>query len=803
MSLHALQHVALTSGPDNPLLPQLLNAINNATHIDLAVSFIRYSGWRLLRTALEDAQMRGVKIRMLTSDYMYVTEPSALSSMLSLSDNQDNLRVYQTQQTTSFHLKAYIFVHQANSEGLAFIGSSNISKAALTSGIEWNACIHQHSHLTQFRLIQQEFAHLFKDQASTILDYAFIQAYKANYDQHKTYPMVAEIAHQPTQDDAITISPNPIQAEVLDRLLATRQAGYQRGLVVMATGTGKTWLSAFDVQAVKAKKVLFVAHREEILKQARATFDIIFPDKSKGYFNSKHKDTDVDMLFASVKTFGKSVYLNTLAKTHFDYIIVDEFHHAAASSYRSLLAYFEPQFMLGLTATPERTDNSDILSLCDNNLVFDIDMAAAIEQQVLVPFNYFGIHDIVDFKAIPWRNGKFDIHELTNQFATEKRAKHNFIHWQKHKQMRTLAFCISTKHADYMAQYFCKQGVKAVSVHSQSVTKRNVALTMLEQGELDIVFSVDLFNEGTDLPLIDTILMLRPTESKIIYLQQLGRGLRTAPGKMSLTVIDFIGNHHSYFKKFEALGKIGSSNQARQAFIRDPNAGFVDSGCFINIDPDAMDTLQALVDAKKARELSIFENLVNDSDHRPTLGEFYSAGGALRKLVNKASWFTFLDENNLLSPEQQRVLQHADTFLQQLEKEAMTKSFKMILLTAYIELDGFTQTVTLPELCARSWQIIYRLPAVHADLASNKPLSQALQDSEYPEKAFTSYWLKNPINAWTGGNANKGTVFFTLDKNTSTPVFKHTFALTHVDVAVFNEMVLELIDYLLKRYKDR
>jgi superfamily II DNA or RNA helicase len=284
--------------------------------------------------------------------------------------------------------------------------------------------------------------------------------------------------------------------------------GARRGLVVLATGLGKTWLAAFDAEQMQAKRVLFVAHREEILSQAASTFLRIRPTARVGFYIGQQRDTAADVLCASVQTLGKDAHLQRFASDHFDFIVVDEFHHAAAPTYQRLLQHFAPKFLLGLTATPDRSDHSDILSLCDDNLVFSRSLLEGVTEKLLVPFHYFGIDDdTVDYREIPWRNGRFDPTELSNKLTTTARAQHALTTWTKHHQQRTLAFCVSTRHADFMAQHFRQAGVRAVAVYGGSAMSRTDALDQLRDGRLDVVFSVDLFNEGVDLPLIDTVMM--------------------------------------------------------------------------------------------------------------------------------------------------------------------------------------------------------------------------------------------------------------------------------------------------------
>ena len=317
----------------------------------------------------------------------------------------------------------------------------------------------------------------------------------------------------------------------------------------MATGLGKTILSALDVSNFEPSRMLFIAHREEILSQSFDTFKKFIKGKTFGYYQAQNKEINKNYLFASIQTIGKKSELEKFSKNDFDYIIIDEFHHAGAKSYKNLIEYFKPKFMLGLTATPNRSDNVDILQFLGNNLLYKKDLIDGINADLLCNFEYHGINDKhVDYTKITWRGKKFDETELDKNLNTDLRADYIFNSWKKLKQTRTLAFCSSIKQSDFMANFFLKQNIRAVSVHSKSKVNRSDAIAKLKTNEIDIIFSVDLFNEGIDIPAVDTILMIRPTESKIIFLQQFGRGLRKAEGKEVVKVIDFIGNHKSFRK---------------------------------------------------------------------------------------------------------------------------------------------------------------------------------------------------------------------------------------------------------------
>ncbi|CAE6901017.1 Type III restriction protein res subunit [Vibrio sp. B1REV9] len=798
----------LTTGGDDPLLPQLIHAINHATEIEIAVSFIQPSGLDLLLPSIHEAierkqsHQRPLKLRILTSDYLHITHPIALRSLVELDGDDIDVKIFEA-NNRSFHLKSYIFVRsdepQTFFNGTAFVGSNNISKSALTDAHEWCLRLDYHQpdnspSAIQFRNIREQFNKLFQHPRAIPLTDEWIDAYI----KRRTPPKLSSIGDSTLLDDD-AYSPNPAQLEALEALNQTRDKGNVRGLVVMGTGMGKTWLSAFDAKQMNAKRVLFVAHREEILTQALNTFAKLWPEKSAGYYNGKTKEQCKDMVFASVQSLGRIEHLSKFEPDYFDYIVVDEFHHASAKTYLNILNHFEPRFLLGLTATPERTDQANILSLCHDNLVFERNLVHGIDGEILVPFHYFGIwDDSVDYQEIPWRNGKFDPAALDAQFATTRRAKHIFKHWQNKQQSRTLAFCISKKHADFMAEQFnasyAAQGFKALSVHSDSSVRRNEALTMLDNGDIQILFSVDLFNEGTDLPSIDTVLMLRPTESNIIFLQQLGRGLRRHSNKTHLVVLDFIGNHRSFLNKREILGitdaKLPSFHDGS-----DTDSPQLGKGCFVNIDPQIVEFWQELTKQLRYSAKEEFENLTSHLGHRPRAVEFYRAGYDFNK-VNKqhGGWLELVATMNTTSELQQLVDEHKSFFLNAIQKMSMTKCFKAILLEAYLELDGFNTPPSIEALSAKSWHVLSRYPQLKAS-----DLSDKIQQLESDSPTWQKYWRDNPINAFVGGNTKKENAWFTNVDGKLVANFTVKVEL----VPHFHDFVKELVDLQLAKYADR
>ncbi len=781
-------------GRDHPFLPQLSHAIAHADEIDMTVAFIKSSGLRLLMPDFQEALCRAtsekpVRLRILTSDYLDVTDPEALRLLMLLQAKGAQIKVFES-AGQSFHMKAYLFAHFRDGQlhGTAFIGSSNISRQALTDGLEWNYRI-DYPGDEGFLDARKQFEKLFALPCCVDLNDDWISAY-----EERRRPMVLPLAIG-NKDDDPPPAPTEIQRDALVALRNTRALGYRRGLVVLATGLGKTWLAAFDARQSEARRILFVAHREEILTQAASTFLRIRPKARIGFYMGQQRDAEVDILCASIQTLGRNHHLQQFAAQHFDYVVVDEFHHAAAPMYRRLLQHFTPHFLLGLTATPDRSDQSDILALCDDNLVYERNLFAGIDGGFLAPFQYYGIFDeSVDYREIPWRNGQFDPDALANKLATRARAHHALREWRDKAQTRTLAFCVSLRHADFMAAQFRAAGLAAASVYAGSELSRGEALQQLAENRLQVIFSVDLFNEGVDLPAIDTVMMLRPTESKILFLQQLGRGLRHSEGKNRLVVLDFIANHKSFLHKPQALA--GLSGQLRELgdFARriEKNTWPLPEGCFINYDLRFIDFLKSLDNNGLAEDYATLREVLG---RRPTLTEFYRAGAAPTKIRQQyGSWFEMVSAMSDLKETEQALVDAYRQFLIELETTRMTASFKMVLLEAFQQLEGWTNDVRLHQLAQTSWELLHRRPPLLADLPDAiRPLS-----SESNE--WQRYWRKNPVNAWIGGNLDdKKRPFFEVERDN----FKSKLLIPAGQSELFVELVQELIDFRLATYEAR
>lgn len=794
----------------DPLLPHLLKALaqcREGSQIELCVSFIRQSGLRLLRDGLQQALARGATLRVITSDYLEVTEPVALRELLKLDQTHTSAHIYQSRGNRGFHLKSYLFVRPAPAEkghrqlcGQAFVGSSNISAAALNDSLEWNwsltvdkqTCDEAKASLQQLVAQVEQLA---RDPRIVPLTHAWIDEYLTRYQQSDLNGLRLLTGDQQHDTEALREAPMPnqVQQEALAALHASRHAGYKRGLVVMATGLGKTWLAAFDVRQMQAARLLFVAHREEILNQARATFLHMCPTAQTGIYQGQQHD-EADWLFASIQTVGKRHHLRRFAPDHFDYIVVDEFHHAASDSYRRLLDHFQPRFLLGLTATPERTDQADILSLCDNNQVFECHLADAIAQHFLVPLTYHGIHDdTIDYAALPWRNGQFDPVALDHAFASQRRARHALRHWQALRQQRTLAFCISVRHAEFMADYFTQAGIRAVAIHARSSLDRHTVLQQLAAGTIDIIFSVDLFNEGTDLPAIDTVLMLRPTESKIVFLQQLGRGLRLHSGKARLQVIDLVGNHKA------CLGKPLLLQQQLTTRRGEGGVPTLVDGCFINLDPALLPMMARLKAISKPPLPEMYRDLKETLGYRPTAHQVWSAMQQQHLEFSTQSiggWFQLVAQEEDLDEASHGVWQTHRAFLHQaLETTPLTKCFKIILLQALLELDGLRQPPTLAALARHSRYLLERHPAL---LARDLPAAQ--QQLAADSTGWLRYWRANPIKHTTGQNDREQRRYWFVVKDDR---FIADFALTDDEIDLLQPMMQELLDLRMAQYLAR
>ena len=776
--------VRLTTGPDLPLLGRLLADIDRSQRVDIAVAFVMNSGVALLFEHLRDVLERDGQLRLLTGDYLGVTDPQALLRLLDL-PREPELRVYETRPGNGFHLKSYI-CHFGDGGGAAYVGSSNLSRSALLESVEWNFRVFPSVDAVGFREAATAFESLYRHPATTLINPRWVSDYRARR------PQAGGVATGvPSEEPAEIPKPHFVQQLALQALAKTREQGNTAGLVVLATGLGKTWLSAFDSdQPGYFDRVLFVAHRDEILAQALGTFRKIRPDASLGFYTGTQKDANADVLFASIQTLGRLPHLRNFAPDAFDYIVVDEFHHAAASSYRKLLEYFQPKFLLGLTATPDRTDGGDLLGLCQENLIYRCDLFEGIHKGLLSPFHYYGVPDNVDYENIPWRGTRFDPEELTTAVATQVRAENILTEYRRLAGHRTLAFCCSVVHADFMATYFRAQGIATAAVHSApSSAPRAQSLEDLASGTINVVFAVDILNEGVDIPAVDTVMLLRPTESNILWTQQVGRGLRRAEGKSHLTIIDYIGNHKSFLNKVRSVLQIGSGVIELRSAVAQLRVGDFDlpPGCEVTYELKAIEILDGLLPPARTNALHwYYQDYKDRIGTRPTASEALHDGYNPRA-TGAASWLEFVRSNGDLGPAEQEVLGRHGDFLSALESTQMTKSYKMVVLLAMLNESEMPGGLEIGRLVEAVRRIVKRSAALQADFGDERDDDSALQ----------TLLENNPIAAWVGGTGTGRTSYFSYEKGCFNALVDEPLATREVLQELTRELVAwRLADYL-------
>jgi superfamily II DNA or RNA helicase len=701
----------LIAGPEDALLTHLGPYVDQAARIDVAVAFAMKSGVDLIFARLAEFLGRDGRLRLLVGDYLGASDPAALRRLMDLPDGAE-LMAFEG-EAIAFHPKSWLFSFHDGS-GALLVGSSNLSASALQTGVEWNLRLFAGAGAPDLSGAHAAFERLFARPEIVPLTHDWIDAYEAR--RIAPQPHFAGVRIEPPPDAP---EPHDVQRDALAALGATRARGHRAGLVVLATGLGKTFLAAFDSRDFA--RVLFVAHREEILTQAMAAFRAVRPNARMGRYAGAAKDRECDILFASVQTLARAAHLSGFDPGAFEYVVVDEFHHAAAATYRKVIEHFEPRFLLGLTATPERADGGDLLGLCGENLVFRCDVWDGIAAELLSPFTYHGLADDVDYAQIPWRGRRFDPDALTAALATEARARAAIAQLRAKGGSRAIGFCASQRHADFMARFSAREGLRAASVHAgPGSAPRAASLHALQAGDLDILFAVDMFNEGVDVPEIDTVLMLRPTESATIWMQQFGRGLRRAQGKARLIVIDYVGAHRSFLVKARAVLQAGDGDRALEARLRELRSGdlALPPGCEILYDTGVLDMMEAMLRRPNgdAQELDAFYlDFRQRHDARPTAAEVSRAGFDPRRAA-PGGWFEYVDRQRDLSGAARAAKDGFAGLLRAIEIGAMARSDKMLTLIGMIDEGACPGEIALRRLAARVAKLAARTPRLAADL---------------------------------------------------------------------------------------
>lgn len=668
--LHALYRTAPPDRPKTPLTTsslltrsrgepplghELAREIATADHVDAIIAFVTVSGVNAIREVLHDFSRRGGRFRLLTTTYRGVTEIAALDELARLPGAE--VKVSFDTRRTRLHAKAWLF-HRRSDLNTAYIGSANLTSTALGAGHEWmvKVCTGDLPHVIQ--QFQGTFETLWAD--------AEFESYRPDDDA-----MHARLANALSQQNSVStaelfliaLRPLPFQQEILDKLEAERVLhNRRRNLVVAATGTGKTVIAALDYVRLAATtgvppRLLFLAHRKELLEQARSTFRHALQDRAFGEFLVDNEEpTKWDHVFASIQSAASKDIIEKLGAGHFRHVIVDECHHVPAKTYQDVVPHLKPDLLVGLTATPERTDGKSLLPDFDGHVAAELRLWNALDGQLLVPFEYFGLADGVDLRRVKWTRKGYDAEDLA-QLYTGNTARADLVRRQLHqrvadvRRIRALGFCVSIEHAEFMAKRFTESGIPSIAVYGSS-TKRDDARRMLQEREVNVIFTCDLYNEGVDMPWVDTLLLLRPTQSSTLFLQQLGRGLRHYSGKESCLVLDFIGQHRTEFRFDGVLSAVTGIPRAAIRKAVEDGFPYLPSGCSLHLDRVAREVILASlrVSLAGAKQLAKEIREITGDGERPTLATFLDQTGRdLDDVYEAGGWTTLLHQAGALA----------------------------------------------------------------------------------------------------------------------------------------------------------
>jgi superfamily II DNA or RNA helicase len=631
---------------------ELKKEILSSDRIDLLVSFIKFKGIIILERELREFTERGGRLRVITTTYMGATDYRAIQLLSELPNTQ--VKISYNTGNERLHAKAYLFFRNTGFH-TGYIGSSNFSRTALTDGLEWNIKVTTKEVGHIIDKFQKTFDSYWQNSDFELFDDAqHAEKLRSALNQGKDRNTTA------LNTNFFDIKPYPFQSEILEKLEVERTIHNRyRNLVVAATGTGKTVVSAFDFKNFRQNhpqtRLLFVAHRKEILEQALSTFRGILRDNNFGeLWVDGLEPVRFNHVFASVQTLNNRLDDIHLSKEYYDYVVIDECHHIPAASYRGIIHHFEPKILLGLTATPERMDGGDISEDFDNHIAAEIRLPEALNRKLLCPFQYFGVSDSVDLSSVTWQRGRYVASELTNIYTANDRRVNEILsalekYTRDKEDVRALGFCVSMDHARYMAEKFSLAGFKADYLTSDNTQNRDSVKQQLVAKDINYLFVVDIFNEGVDIPEVDTVLFLRPTESLTIFLQQLGRGLRLADGKDGLTVLDFVGNarpEYSFANKFRAL--VGKTNTKIEKEIED-NFPHLPLGCSIILERKAkeiiLDNIRAATTLNRnhlVQKIRSFDQATSLPLNLKNFIEFYSV--PVQSLYKRDGWMRLCQE---------------------------------------------------------------------------------------------------------------------------------------------------------------
>ena len=804
------QHDLLVNARGEPhLAAELKKELASADRVDLIVAFVRWYGVRLIVDELQAAVDRGAPVRLLTTTYTGSTERRALDELRALGVD---IRVSYDTEVTRLHAKSWIF-HRDSGFSTAYVGSSNLTRTAMMDGREWNVRLSRSSSQTLF------------DKVATAFDAQWASGDYESYDPER-FTAAVEVTRSRDEESVLSglqLRPWPYQAEILDALTVEREVhGSRHNLVVAPTGTGKTVVAALDYLRLRAEhgelSLLFVAHREQILRQSRRTFREALGDGAFGeLLVGGHRPSDGRHVFASIQTLS-SPEARALIGHEFDVVVVDEFHHAEAATYRRLLDGLDARWLLALTATPERADGLDIRRWTDGRTAFDMRLWHALDRQLLSPFQYFGIADVVDLSQVRWQAGHYHLEDLGN-VVTGNEARDRLIVRQVERvitdprRMRALGFCATVEHAHAMASLFNRVGWPAAAIDGTTPqAERERLIAELRAGELTTIFSRDVFNEGVDIPEADTILLLRPTESTTVHLQQLGRGLRRHPDKDVCTVLDFVAQHRREYRfdlRLRAMTGISRRNLQQAAEDGFP---YLPSGCHIELDRQAREwVIQHLKEAVRANrraltaELSMLASQREERQAPPLATFLHEAGVELEDVAKAGGWATLrraADLEGRPTGTHEATLQRGARRLLHLDDlDRLDRLQQWLSGQAPPSLDdryerrlAWMFLVTLwgvknaPDTMEASWRELFAAPAVLDELRETLPLlreriarpSIPLSDDDVPLRLHATYARDEILAAfgrlapgeryshqagpWWHEPANTEVLFITLEK---------------------------------------
>ncbi len=622
----------------------------------MIVSFIKWHGYRQLQDAFFDLTRRGGRIRVLSTTYMGASDAEALEALARIPTAE--VRVSYDTRRTRLHAKAWRF-HRTTGFGTIYVGSANVSVAALGSGLEWT-----------LKATQRDAPHLlgaFQSTFDRLWEAGEFRRFDPDDEQSRVHLSDSLERARGKRSVAVReydLRPYDFQERILDALAAARAGGHRRNLVVAATGTGKTMVAAFDYRRLCASgqplpRLLFLAHRSELLEQARATFRDVLRDQNFGeMLDGASTPTRYDHVFATIQTVHRRDLATLIGADFWHLVVLDECHHIEAATYRGVLERLRPTLLLGLTATPERSDGLDILPWFDGKPTCEIRLWEALSQQLLAPFTYYGVKDIVDLDTVAWSRGAYDLGELARLYDTnERRAALVLEQFRNHygdpTRAHAMGFCVSKAHARFMAQFFADHGVPAMAVLGDSEgEERQSARERLRRGDVKVLFTCDLYNEGVDLPFVDCLLLLRPTESATLFLQQLGRGLRLHEGKDTCVVLDFIGRAQRKFRFDLRLSALTGQRRGELRRALEDHTLRLPAGCGFSLQREAREVvLQNLREHLEANALRLVQELQDQSrgGRHVTLADFLMRSGfTAAELYRRCGWTTLQRRSGIL-----------------------------------------------------------------------------------------------------------------------------------------------------------